>query len=85
VARIKDAIKIVGFNGKNAARAAAILEALGTANKKEKGPLHAELKTMYKENWDVLKTHNQSLLPTSVKPKPKTRRNRGNARAASVS
>ena len=85
VARIKEAVKIVGFNAKNATRVAAILEALEGANRKQKTPLHVELKELYKDNWQPLKTHNQSLLPVSVKPQPKARRNRGSARATSVS
>jgi hypothetical protein len=80
-----EAVKVVGFDGKNATRAAAILKALEGANKKEKTPLHVELKELYKDNWQSLKTHNQSLLPVSVKPQPKARRNRGSARATSVS
>jgi hypothetical protein len=71
VARIKEAVKIVGFNAKNATRAAAILEALEGANKKQKTPLHVELKEIYKDNWQSLKTHNQSLLPVSVNPNQK--------------
>jgi hypothetical protein len=80
-----DAVKVVGFDGKNAARAAAILKALDGADRKEKTSLHTELKEIYKDNWQSLKTHNQSLLPVSVKPQPKARRNRGSARATSVS
>jgi hypothetical protein len=80
-----DAVKVVGFDGKNAVRAAAILKALEGANKKETSSLHTELKGIYKGNWDVLKAHNQTLLPVSVKPQPKARRNRGSARATSVS
>jgi hypothetical protein len=80
-----DAVKVVGFDGKNAARAAAILKALDGADRKEKASLHTELKGIYRGNWEALKTHNQSLLPVSVKPQPKARRNRGSARATSVS
>jgi hypothetical protein len=87
VARIKEAVHIVGFDGKNATRATAILKALEGANKKAKAPLHAELKGIYRDNWEVLKSYNHSLLPVSVKPQPKARRNRGApyARATSVS
>jgi hypothetical protein len=82
-----DAIKVVGFDGKNAERAVAILKALeGADTKKEKSALHTELKGIYRGNWDALKAHNQSLLPVSVKPQPRGRRNRGPyARAAGVS
>jgi hypothetical protein len=80
-----DAVKVVGFDGKNAARAAAILKALDGADRKEKASLNTELKGIYKGNWEALKTHNQTLLPVSVKPQPKARRNRGSARATSVS
>ena len=86
VARMKEAIKVVGFDAKNATRAAAILKALDGADRKEKTSLHTELKGIYRGNWDALKVHNQSLLPVSVKPQPKARRNKGPyARAAGVS
>ena len=86
VARIMDAVKVVGFDGKNATRAAAILKALEGADRKEKSSLHTELKGIYRGNWDALKAHNQSLLPVSVKPQPKARRNKGPyVRAAGVS
>jgi len=81
-----DAVKVVGFDGKNATRAAAILKALDGADRKEKSSLHTELKGIYRGNWDALKAHNQSLLPVSVKPQPKGRRNKGPyVRAAGVS
>jgi hypothetical protein len=82
-----DAIKVVGFDGENAKRAVAILKALkGADTKKETSSLHTELKGIYKENWEVLKAHNYSLLPVSVKPQPRGRRNRGPyARPADVS
>jgi hypothetical protein len=80
-----EAVKVVGFDGKNATRAAAILKALDGADRKEKAALNTELKEIYKDNWQPLKAHNQSLLPVSVKPQPKARRNRGSARATSVS
>jgi hypothetical protein len=84
VARIKEAVKIVGFDAKGATRAAAKIEALDGADKKAKTPLHVELKQIYKENWEQLKTYNSSLLPVSAKPPPKTRRNKGDGREAGV-
>jgi hypothetical protein len=85
VARIKEASTIVGFDPKNATRVATILEALEGANNKQKTQYHGELKQIYQGNWPKLKTYNHSLLPVSVKPQPKARRNRGNAMATSVS
>ena len=83
MARIKEAVKIVGFNAKDATRAAAIMEALDGATRKAKVPLHVELKQIYKENWEQLKTYNSSLLPDSVKPQ-KTRRNKGVGKGAGI-
>ncbi len=73
-----------GFDcGLNATRVAAIMEALVGATRKAKVPLHVELKQIYKENWEQLKTYNSSLLPVNVKPQ-KTRRNKGMGKGAGI-
>ena len=84
MARIKEAVKIVGFKAADATRATEIMESLGGAtDNKEKSNLHVQLKQIYKENWEHLKTFNEGLLPVSVKP-PKTRRNKGVGKGAGI-
>ena len=86
MARIKEAAKVTGFSAKDAAKTATIMESMGSADKKQKTKYHAELKQIYQDNWEWLKSHNQSLQPVSVKTQPKVRRNKGPyARETSVS
>ena len=84
MARIKEAVKIVGFNAKDATKAAAIMESLGgNLGKKETTKFHVQLREIYKNNWEQLRNFNSSLLPVSVKPQ-KTKINKGAGKGAGI-